>query len=191
MTITAYKWSIDRYHQLIEMGLLDDVLSQGQSQQSVELLQGEIIVMPPEGESHAYYNTEVAEYLRELLGAKAKIRDAKPITLPNDSEPAPDLAIVQPLGNIYLEHHPYPENIFWLIEFANTTLKKDLGLKKEIYAAAGIVEYWVVNLQTTQLIVFRDLIDGSYREELTLNNGTIQPRAFPDTTVDIQRLLRS
>ena len=191
MTITAYKWSIDRYHQLIEMGLLDDVLSQGQSQQSVELLQGEIIVMPPAGASHAYYNTEVAEYLRELLGAKAKIRDAKPITLPNDSEPAPDLAIVQPLGNIYLEHHPYPENIFWLIEFANTTLKKDLGLKKEIYAAAGIVEYWVVNLQTTKLIVFRDLTDGSYREELTLNNGTIQPRAFPDTTVDIQRLLRS
>ena len=137
MTITAYKWSIDRYHQLIEMGLLDDALSPGLSQQSIELLQGEIIVMSPEGESHAYYNTEVAEYLRELLGARAKIRDAKPITLPNDSEPAPDIAIVQPLGAIYLEHHPYPENIFWLIEFANTTLKQDLGLKKEIYAAAG------------------------------------------------------
>ena len=191
MTITAYKWSIDRYHQLIEMGLLDDALWQGRSQQSVELLQGEIIVMSPEGESHAYYNTEVAEYLRELLGARAKIRDAKPITLPNDSEPAPDLAIVQPLGTIYLEHHPYPENIFWLIEFANTTLKKDLGLKKEIYAAAGILEYWVVNLQATELRVFRDLIDGAYRQELTFTNGTIQPRSFPDTIVDVQRLLRS
>jgi Uma2 family endonuclease len=191
MTVTAYKWSIDRYHQLIEMGLLDDALSQELSQQSVELLRGEIIVVSPEGESHAYYNTEVAEYLRELLGARAKIRDAKPITLPNDSEPAPDLAIVQPLGAIYLEHHPYPENIFWLIEFANTTLKKDLGLKKEIYAAAGILEYWVVNLQATELRVFRDLIDGTYREELTFTNGTIQPRSFPDTIVDVQRLLRS
>ncbi|WP_309742329.1 Uma2 family endonuclease [Chamaesiphon sp. OTE_20_metabat_361] len=191
MTITAYKWSIDRYHQLIEMGLLDDALSQGLSQQSVELLQGEIIVMSPEGESHAYYNTEVAEYLRELLGARAKIRDAKPITLPNDSEPVPDIAIVQPLGTIYLEHHPYPENIFWLIEFANTTIKKDLGLKKEIYAAAGILEYWVVNLQTTELKVFRDLVDGTYCEKLTFTNGTIQPRSFPDKIVDIQRLLRA
>ncbi|WP_373540636.1 hypothetical protein [Chamaesiphon sp.] len=54
MTITAYKWSIDRYHQLIEMGLLDDPLSQQLSPQSVELLRGEIIVMAPEGESHAY-----------------------------------------------------------------------------------------------------------------------------------------
>lgn len=191
MTITAYKWSIDRYHQLIEMGLLDDPLSQRLSPQSVELLRGEIIVMAPEGESHAYYNTEVAEYLRELLGARAKIRDAKPITLPNDSEPVPDIAIVQPLGTIYREHHPYPENIFWLIEFANTTLKKDLGLKKEIYAVAGIQEYWVVNLQAVELKVFRDLTEGTYREELTLINGTLQPRSFPDTIVEVQRLLRS
>jgi Uma2 family endonuclease len=182
MTTTAYKWSIDRYHQIITAGILDD--------RSVELLQGEIIVMSPEGESHAYYNTEVADYLRELLGNKVKIRDAKPITLPNDSEPAPDIAIVKPLGIAYLEHHPYPNDIFWLIEFANTTLKKDLGIKKNIYAAAGILEYWVVNLQATELKVFRDLIDGEYREELTLTTGLIQPRSFPDAIVDVHRLLR-
>ena len=182
MTTTAYKWSIDRYHQIIAAGILDD--------RSVELLQGKIIVMSPEGESHAYYNTEVADYLRELLGNKVKIRDSKPITLPNDSEPAPDIAIVKPLGNAYLEHHPYPDDIFWLIEFANTTLKKDLGIKKNIYAAAGIPEYWVVSLQATELKVFRDLIDGEYREELTLITGSIQPRSFPETIIDVQRLLR-
>jgi Uma2 family endonuclease len=183
MTNTAYKWSIDRYHQIIAAGILDD--------RSVELLQGEIIVMPPEGESHAYYNTEVAEYLRALLGSRAKIRDAKPITLPNDSEPAPDIAIVQPLGTVYLEHHPYPENVFWLIELANATLKKDLGVKKEIYAAAGIPEYWVVNLQANELKVFRDSIDGMYREELTLTSGSIQPISFPEIAIDVRRLLRS
>jgi Uma2 family endonuclease len=182
MTTTAYKWSIDSYHQIIAAGILDD--------RSVELLQGEIIVMSPEGEFHAYYNTEVADYLRELLGNKVKIRDAKPITLPNDSEPAPDIAIVKPLGTAYLEHHPYPDDIFWLIEFANTTLKKDLGIKKNIYAAAGIPEYWVVNLQATELKVFRNLIDGEYREELTVTTGSIQPRSFPGTIVDVQRLLR-
>jgi Uma2 family endonuclease len=191
MTTTAYKWSIDRYHQIIAAGILDEPLVEGLRQRSVELLQGEIIVMSPEGESHAYYNTEVADYLRELLGNKVKIRDAKPITLPNDSEPAPDIAIVKPLGTAYLEHHPYPDDIFWLIEFANTTLKKDLGVKKKIYAAAGIPEYWVVNLQATELKIFRDLIDGEYREELTLITGSIQPRSFPDTIVDVQRLLRS
>ncbi len=181
MSITTYKWSIDRYHRAIQTGILDD--------QSVELLQGEIIAMSPEGEYHAYYNTEVADYLRLLLGAKAKIRDAKPITLPNDSEPIPDIAIVQPLGALYLEHHPYPENILWLIEFAKTTLKKDLGMKKEIYATAGIPEYWVVNLQAVELHVFRDLFAGTYRQELTLTSGVIQAPSFPDVFIDVQKLL--
>jgi Uma2 family endonuclease len=181
MSITTYKWSIDRYHRAIDSGILDD--------QSVELLQGEIIAMSPEGEHHAYYNTEVADYLRSLLGSNAKIRDAKPITLPNDSEPIPDIAIVQPLGAVYLEHHPYPENILWLIEFANTTLKKDLGMKKEIYAAAGIPEYWVVNLQAVELQVFRDLLAGTYTQELILSSGTIQAPSFSEVFVDVQRLL--
>jgi Uma2 family endonuclease len=51
MTITAYKWSIERYHQAIELGILDDQL--------VELFRGEIIAMSREGESHAYFNTTV------------------------------------------------------------------------------------------------------------------------------------
>jgi Uma2 family endonuclease len=181
MTVTAYKWSIDRYHQAIDLGILDD--------QSVELFRGEIIAMSPEGEAHAYFNTEVADYLRSLLGNNAKIRDAKPITLPNDSEPVPDIAIVQPLGALYLEHHPYPENIFWLIEFAKTTLQKDLGIKKELYATVGISEYWVVNLQAAQLHVFWDLIGGVYQQELILTSGFIQPQSFPNIMIDVQKIL--
>jgi Uma2 family endonuclease len=181
MTITTYKWTIERYHQAIEAGIFDD--------QPIELLRGDLIVMPPEREPHAYYNTEAADYLRMLLGERVKIRDAKPITLPNDSEPAPDVAIVKPLGEIYLEHHPYPEDIFWIIEFSKATLSKDLGEKKEIYAEAGIIEYWVVNLKTPQLQVFCDLKNGQYTTELILTTGTISPLAFPDISVQVERLI--
>ncbi len=181
MTVTTYKWTLDRYHQAIEAGIFDD--------QPVELLRGEIVVMPPEREPHAYYNTEAADYLRGLLGERVKIRDAKPITLPNDSEPAPDLAIVKPLGSIYLEHHPYPDDIFWVVEFSKAALSKDLGSKKEIYAEAGIQEYWIVNLQDFQLSVFRDLVNGRYATELTLTAGTITSLAFADVQVEVQRLI--
>jgi Uma2 family endonuclease len=92
--------------------------------------------MPPERKPHAYYNTEAADYLRTLLGERAKIRDAKPITLPNNSEPVPDVAIVKPLGEVYLEHYPYSEDIFWIIEFSQSTLSKDLGDKKDIQKQA-------------------------------------------------------
>lgn len=99
MTITTYKWTIERYHQAIDAGLFDD--------QPVELLRGDIIVMSPEGEAHTYYNSEVGDYLRAILGARAKIREAHPITLTNNSEPIPDLAIVKPLKTIYLANDLY------------------------------------------------------------------------------------
>ncbi|YAF96192.1 MAG: Uma2 family endonuclease [Nodularia sp. CChRGM 3473] len=181
MTVTTYKWTIERYHRAIEAGIFDD--------QPIELLRGDLILMPPEREPHAYYNTEAADYLRILLGTRVKIRDAKPITLPNDSEPAPDIAIVKPLGEVYLEHHPYPEDIFWIIEFSKATLSKDLREKKEIYAEAGINEYWVVNLKNRQLQVFRDIKDGQYTTELKLTTGTISPLAFPDVSVQVQRII--
>lgn len=181
MTLTTYKWTTERYHQIIESGAFND--------ETIELLRGEIIVMSPEREPHAYYSTEVADYLRNLLGNKAKIRDAKPITLPNNSEPEPDIAIVKPLGKEYLKHHPYPENIFWIIEFSQATLSKDLGEKKDIYAEAGIKEYWVVDLKTSQLRVFRDLFNNQYTSELTFTTGEISPLSFPQVKIKIDVLL--
>lgn len=180
MTVTRYKWTLDRYHAAIDAGLFDD--------QSVELLQGDIVVMSPEREPHACYSSEGAEYLRRLLGDRASVRETKPITLPNDSEPVPDIAIVQPPLRRYLVHHPYPEDVFWLIEYANTTLAKDLGEKKQIYAEAGIQEYWISDLKNARLIVFRAIVDGTYQTELVLTEGTIYPQAFSEVAVNVQRL---
>ncbi len=183
MTLIAAKWTIDEYHQMIAAGILSD--------RKVELLQGEIVEMPPEGEPHAYCSDEAGEYLAKLLGERAKIRQAKPITLPNDSEPEPDIAIVQRLGRDYREHHPYPENIFWLIEYANSSLEKDLEIKSKIYAEVGIPEYWVVNLKKLHLVVFRELLNGDYAIKFTLTTGEIQPLAFPDISVAVAQIINS
>jgi len=99
-----------------------------------------------------------------LLGDRAKIRQGKPIILPpSNSEPQPDIAVIQRLGQDYREHHPYPEKIFWLIEYSDYTLSKDLGIKSKIYAAAGISKYWVVNWRTMELIVFREPTNEGYQ----------------------------
>ncbi|PSB03191.1 Uma2 family endonuclease [Merismopedia glauca] len=182
MTIATYKWTIDRYHQAIAAGVFDD--------QPVELLKGELVIMSPEGEPHAYFSDRLAKLLQRLLGERVQIREGKPIALPNDSEPEPDIAVVQPLDAVYLEHHPYPENIFWLIEYSHTTLNKDLGVKKDTYAQGGIPEYWVVNLQDSQLTVFRDLTDEGYQTESILSSGAIAPLSFPEIEVEISRLFR-
>lgn len=181
MTVTTYKWTIDRYHQAIDAGLFDD--------QPVELLKGDLVVMPPEREPHAYYNSEVGDYLRTLLGSRAKVREAHPITLGNDSEPIPDLAIVRPLGRLYLEHHPYPSDIFWLIEFSYATLAKDLNEKKQAYAEAGILEYWVVNLKDKKLHVFKDLREGAYNTADVVTDGTLGPISFKELQLDVRKLI--
>ncbi len=181
MTLAVAKWTIDEYHSMIEAGILDN--------RRVELLRGEIVEMAPEGEPHSYFSSEAEEYLKSLLGDKAKVLVGKPITLPNGSEPEPDIAIVQRLGRQYLLHHPYPENIFWVIEYSNTSLEKDLEIKTEIYAETGIREYWVVNLKTRELIVFRNLQQKKYTSKSTLTVGTINPLAFPNIAVSVGAII--
>jgi Uma2 family endonuclease len=180
MTLTTAKWTIDEYHKLVETGILDD--------KRVELLEGVIVDMPPEGMPHAVYCTESVTYLRSLLGDRAAVREAHPVTLPNDSEPEPDIAVVRTPNRQYINHHPYPADIFWLIEYADSTLRKDINEKKRVYAAAGIQEYWVVNLQAAELIVFRDLESGAYESETRLTNGNISPLSFPEIPIDVTKL---
>ena len=134
---TLAKWSVAQYHQMIAAQIFND--------QPVELIAGEIVEISPETPLH--YNTAKrgVRYLEELLKGKAEVRFNGAITLA-DSEPEPDIAIVRLPESRYDEHHPYPEDIYWLVEVANTSLKKDLELKKSIYAAANIQEYWVLDL---------------------------------------------
>lgn len=180
--LTVAKWTIDDYHHIRAAGVLD--------QRHVELIGGEIVEMSPEGEPHAYSSDEAGEYLVYLLGDRAKVRHAKPITLlDRDSEPEPDIAIVQRLGRDYRQHHPYPENVFWVMEYADSSLDKDLGVKTQLYAKADIPEYWIVNLKTLELIVLRSPTATGYQASTTFTQGTIAPLAFPDIAIKVKRLL--
>ena len=180
MSVTIAKWTIDQYHQLVNAGMLID--------RQVELLAGNIVEMSPEGMFHAVYCGDAVDYLKQLLGNRAKVREAHPISLPNNSEPEPDIAVVRPSPNRYLDHHPYPEDIFWLVEYADSTLAKDLNTKQQIYAAAGILEYWIVNLQASELIVLREPQSAGYAMETRLAEGSIAPLSFPEIEVQVRRL---
>ena len=182
MTLITAKWNLNDYHQMIESGLLDDRL--------LELINGEIIQMAPEGIAHSFYCRSTAKYLRSILGDRAEISEAHPMMIPNDSEPEPDIAILRTPDTLYQNRHPLPTDVFWLIEIANTTLVKDLGVKRAMYALAGIPEYWVMNLQTLELVVFRDPSQDRYESQLCLSGGLISPLAFPDLSIEISYLFR-
>jgi Uma2 family endonuclease len=177
---TLAKWSVDDYHRMIEAGILRD--------RRVELLAGEIVEMSPETPIH--YNTAKrgAKYLEELLAGKADIRFNGSITL-LDSEPKPDIAIVRLPESAYNDRHPEPDDIFWVVEVAKTSLKKDLDLKTSIYASAAIQEYWILDLSARRMIVLREPQNGQYATQQVIREGTIVPLAFPDIQLSIERLL--
>jgi Uma2 family endonuclease len=177
---TLAKWSVDDYHRMIQAGILQD--------RRVELLAGEIVEMSPETPIHYSTAKRGAKYLEELLSGKAEVRFNGPITLSN-SEPEPDIAVVRLPESAYNYYHPQPQDIFWVVEVAKTSLKKDLEVKASIYATDEIQEYWVLNLSTKQMIVFRDPQNGKYIKEQTISEGTVIPLAFSDIQVSVERLL--
>ena len=196
MTTTTYKWSIEEWHELVDSGLLEG--------KPVEFLEGEIIEVSPEGIEHSYTNDSVVKYLRSILAGLADVRESHPITLDN-SEPEPDIAIVRLPETIYRSHHPYSQDIYWLIEvrprvdvrrkgtrtfeISNKTLDKDLNQKIITYARNGIPEYWVINLVDKNLIIHTLLQNGRYSQIVEYKTGTVFSLAFPDIAIALDKFL--
>ncbi len=176
---TLAKWTVDDYHRMIEAGILNN--------RRVELLEGEILEMTPEGPLHKYYEQELADYLRSCLLGKALIREAAPITLVN-SEPEPDISVVKLPRENYRTRHPGVDDIFWVIEVSDSTLTKDLDIKRKMYAAVGIQEYWIIDVKNKLLIVLRLPQNGDYLFKQDICQGNIQPLAFPNINVSVDKL---
>lgn len=177
--ITLAKWSVADYHRMIASGILLD--------RRVELLAGDIVEMSPEGPLHASRIRKVATYLRQLLNGLALVSEAHPITL-SDSEPEPDVAIVRLPESQYDDRHPRSEDILWLIEIADTTLTRDLQLKQQIYAAASIAEYWVMDINARALTIFRQPEASEYVSRQAISDGAVNPLAFPELWVSVSQL---
>jgi Uma2 family endonuclease len=180
MMKTLVKWTVDDYHAMISANLLVN--------RKCELIDGEIVAVSPELPQHYSTVKRGASYLTNLLQDKADVRFNGPVTFGN-SEPEPDIAIVRLPDDQYSLHHPYPEDIYWLIEMANTSFDYDTSTKKKIYAEAKIPEYWVVNLNKAELVVFREPFDRDYAIKICWNSTIINPLAFPEVDVVVKKLL--
>lgn len=177
------KWTVDDYHRMIDAGIL--------AERNVELLVGEICAMAPEGAPHAQRSGSLADELYDQLRKRALVRKAAPITLPNcDSEPEPDVAIVQGSWADYAERQPYASEVLLLVEVSKSTLAKDTSFKRKLYAEANIADYWVVDLQNARLIVFRDPKNGDYQSEEIFVDGNVSPLAFSDITLLVSKVIK-
>ncbi len=177
--------TIDDYHRMIETGIIHEG-------ERIELISGQIFNMVAKGTRHTVATTELMGELLLLLGRRAKIRCQDPITLPNNSEPEPDIVVARLREDNYLDSHPAPADIFLVIEVADSTLGFDRNTKALLYAAAGIREYWIVNLVDDRLEIHTQPEGDIYTNtQVVLPPRSINLPHFSEINLDIAMIFPS
>jgi Uma2 family endonuclease len=151
------------YQQLLELDQLGIF-----GEQRVELIDGEIIPMPPPNPPHAILVMELGDSLSRVLHSVAKVSIQNPLRLSINKDSkhllVPDLMVLE--RKVYFDH-PKPEDIYLLIEVSDSSLLDDRGKKLSLYAQHHIKEYWIINLASRQIEVYSEPKENDYLSRQT------------------------
>lgn len=159
------------------------------NEEKVELLDGHLVHAAEEGPPHAAVCARLARILFETIPAsEGEIRVGNPVALSELSEPEPDFLVAPPQPHNYRAGHP--EGASLLIEVAETSRDRDLGLKARLYAAGGVSDYWVVDVAREEVVVHREPAGTTFNDVTHHREGRVRARHHPSVEVDVSPLLR-
>ena len=170
----VHPFTVDDYHRMAEAGILS-------ADERTELIEGVIVTMSPVGTPHFVAVLLLDQLLRDAVGTRAVVSVQGPIRLPPRSELQPDLALLRPPVCRYRAALPGPADVFLLVEVSDSTLARDREVKAPLYAAHGIPEYWLVDLDAQRVLVHRDPLPAERRWR------SVQP-VGPDAVLDVATL---
>lgn len=185
--LTLRRWRRAEYDRLVSLGVF-----QGEP---LELIGGQLVVAEPQGAYHASAITRADYALRAILPPGWIVRLQAPVSLDEESEPEPDVAVVPGWPGDYRDSHP--THVALLVEVAESSLELDRGRKGSLYARAGVADYWIINLLDGIVEVYRGpAADASaafrhaYRSVARLAPPAIvSPLAFADERIAVADLL--
>ena len=172
---TARRYTIEEYYRLVEDGRLEE-------DARVELLDGRIVGMAPIGPEHQWVVDVLGEAFLFQGHGRFRTSQGRPLPIPVWSVPEPDLMLYR-VGSANRQRHVQPEDVFLVVEVAQSTRRRDLIKKAKLYREARIPEYWVVDLKQNCLHVHA--LEGEGYKETVLEQGSASPRAFADVTIDL------
>jgi Uma2 family endonuclease len=186
--IRTRRFSRAEYERLIDLGVF-------QPDEKIELVGGELIVAEPKGAPHYTAVVKTARALEAAFGPGWYVRREGPIGLDDDSEPEPDVAIVQGTPEDYSRAHPSRPVL--TVEIAETSLTLDRHRKASLYARAGLADYWVLNLVDRVLEVYRQPAPDAAapfgsrytHTEVFRADARVTPLAAPAASVLVSQLL--
>jgi Uma2 family endonuclease len=184
---SRWKWTRDEFLRLGELGFFGD--------RRVMLIEGEVLAMSPMNEPHARGIVFVVEALRAAFGSGVTIRTQLPMDLGRTTDPEPDIAVIA--GSPRSQPPTAPVTALLVVEVSDTSLDYDTGDKANLYAAAGIAEYWVLDVANGKLHVFRSPVADPaerfghrYAQQRGLwPADRVQPLAAPGQSVLVSDLL--
>ena len=180
-----FRWTVTLFHQLGEMGVFRG--------RRAKLVNGTVLEQDMMNPPHAEAGEKSEEAMRAAFGPGWRVRVQKPLVLGQTTDPEPDIAVVR--GGLGTGVHPTSAEL--VVEVADTSLNSDLTDMAELYATAGIAEYWVLDVDGRTLHVFRDpaplpagLGATAYRTRLTFSDAdSVSPLAAPASAVRVADLL--
>ena len=175
-------FNVDEYLDMEKVGILHE-------DDRIELMDGMIITMAPIGDSHTFGNDWLNMILAPLFIGLAMVRIGGPIYLNDRSAPQPDVAVVRMFHTVE-DAHSRPDDVYFVIEVADSSLRYDSGPKLARYAAAGIPEVWIANLRVREVTVYTNPSGSEYENAATYRAGdSISPGAFPDVALAVDEFM--
>jgi Uma2 family endonuclease len=169
------------YDKLVDAGVIGE-------DEHVELIDGSIVEMSPEGARHAGTIEVAADVLRRVFGAEHTVRVQHPLIVDPDGEPQPDIAVVHGGPRAHLAEHPHEAAL--VVEVAETSIAYDRGHKARLYARAGFPDYWIINLADDLVEVYRDPAAEGYRSVAVVARGAaVSPLGTASCSIAVADLL--
>ena len=183
--ISRRLFTTEEYHQMIAAGIFKE-------DDRLELINGEVVTVSPIGPRHAAIVARMTRLFSRYFSDAALVWVQNPIGLEEYSEPEPDVALVQLRSDFYAQAHPEPEDILLLVEVSDTTLTYDREMKLPLYAQAGVVEVWLVDVANSMLEVYRQPVLQGYEFNQQLGSGeSVSLQMFPDVSIAVDDIFGS
>jgi Uma2 family endonuclease len=181
--IIRRRFTADDYQRMGEAGIFV-------AEDRVELIDGEIIAMTPIGPRHMAVVDRVNRAFVIAAGKTAIVRVQGSVRLDFYSEPEPDVVLLSPRGDFYASRMAGPADILLVVEVAQSSVDYDRGMKKALYARAGVREFWLIDLTEDVLESFAEPMGGLYRESRSYRRGeSLSPRLLPHCVVGLNDLI--
>ncbi|MBD2040813.1 Uma2 family endonuclease [Microcoleus sp. FACHB-672] len=177
------QFTVEEYHRMAEAGILTE-------DERVELIDGMIVHILPISPRHAACVKRFIRLFSQRLGDNSIVSVHNPVELSNQSEPQPDIALLQPRSDFYEAGHPQPKDIFLIVEVADTTVESDRQVKIPLYAGSGISEVWLVDINEQLIEIYRQPTAAGYQDIQKCRRGQrIAPQAFPEIQLAVDEVL--